>query len=414
LQIPEIRIIIGNMIPRLLEQTVVARSAALRKIVLILGARQVGKTTLLRAIEARLVGEGRRVRYLNCDVEEDRRAINTTSRTLLDRLAAGVDVALIDEAQRLDDPGLTLKLLYDLYPGLTVIATGSSSFDLRHRVTDALTGRCLDFIMFPLSLDEVLAAAGVRADLALRQPAADALLPDILLYGLYPEIYLAGDPRTRQLLLAKLVESYLFKDILAYQRVRYSQVIVDLARALAYQIGNEVNETELAGRLKIDRKTVLNYLDILEKSFVIIRLHPFSNNPRREIGRQSKIYFYDLGLRNALINDFNDLALRVDRGRLWENFLIVERLKHFANRGEAIRSHFWRAYSGAEVDYLEAVGGGVRAYEFKYGGGSLRAGGEAFRRAYDAAVHLINQDNYLDFIWGAEPISAESERVPRV
>lgn len=414
MQIPEIRIIIGNMIPRLLEQIILARSVALRKIILILGARQVGKTTLLRAIEARRVGEGQRVRYLNCDVEEDRRAINTTSRTLLDRLAAGVDVALIDEAQRLDDPGLTLKLLYDLYPGLTVIATGSSSFDLRNRITDALTGRCLDFIMFPLSLDEASAAAGVRADLALRQPAADALLPDILLYGLYPEIYLAGDPRTRQLLLAKLVESYLFKDILAYQRVRYSQVIVDLTRALAYQIGNEVNETELAGRLKIDRKTVLNYLDVLEKSFVIIRLHPFSNNPRREIGRQSKIYFYDLGLRNALINDFNDLALRADRGRLWENFLIVERLKYFANRGETIRSHFWRAYSGAEVDYLEAAAGGVRAYEFKYGGGLLRAGGEAFRRAYDTAVQLINQDNYLDFIWGAELISAESERAPRV
>lgn len=391
------------MIPRLLEQTVLARSAALHKIILILGARQVGKTTLLRAIEARLVDEGRRVRYLNCDVEEDRRAINTTSRTLLDRLAAGVDVALIDEAQRLDDPGLTLKILYDLYPRLTVIATGSSSFDLRNRVTDALTGRCLDFIMFPLSLDEVLAVAGVRSDLALRQPAADALLPDILLYGLYPEIYLAGDPRTRQILLTKLVESYLFKDILAYQRVRYSQVIVDLARALAYQVGNEVNETELAGRLKIDRKTVLSYLDILEKSFVIVRLHPFSNNPRREIGRQSKVYFLDLGIRNALINDFNDLAIRADRGHLWENFLIVERLKHFAHRGETLRSHFWRAYSGAEVDYLEVAAGDMHAYEFKYGGGALRAGGEAFSRAYNVPVQRINQENYLDFILGLAP-----------
>jgi predicted AAA+ superfamily ATPase len=386
------------MILRLLEQTVLERLAALHKIILILGARQVGKTTLLHAIETRLVGEGRRIRYLNCDVEEDRRAVNMTSRTLLDRLVTGVDATLVDEAQRLDNPGLTLKTLYDLYPQLVVIATGSSSFDLRNRVTDALTGRYLDFAMFPFSLGEVLAAAGVLSDLALRQPSADALLPDILLYGLYPEVYLAGDPKTRQLLLAKLVESYLFKDILAFQRIRYSQVIVDLARALAYQIGNEVNESELAGRLRVDRKTVVSYLDILEKSFVITRLHPFSHNPRREIGKQVKIYFLDLGIRNALINDFNDLAIRADRGRLWENFLIVERLKHFANRGETVRSHFWRAYGGAEVDYLEEAAGGVRAYKFKYGGGSLRAGGEAFRRAYGAAVRLVNQENYLDFV----------------
>lgn len=388
------------MIPRFVEQTVFERLSTLRKVILILGARQVGKTTLLRAIEARLMGEGKRIRYLNCDLEEDRRAINTTSRTLLDRLVAGIDTILIDEAQRLDDPGLTLKILYDLYPHLIVIATGSSSFDLRNRVTDALTGRYLDFYMYPFSLGEVLASSGVLADLAMRQPHADALLPDALLYGLYPEIYLEGDPKTRQLLLAKLVESYLFKDILTFQHIRYSQVIVDLARALAYQIGNEVNESQLAARLKIDRKTVVSYLDILEKSFVIARLHPFLNNPRREIGKLTKVYFLDLGVRNALINDFNDLAIRPDRGRVWENFLVIERMKHYASQGTASRSHFWRAYGGAEVDYVEDAADGLRAYEFKYGGGLLRAGGKAFERAYGTAVRLISQDNYLDFALG--------------
>jgi predicted AAA+ superfamily ATPase len=386
------------MIPRFLEETIIERCTSLHKVILILGARQVGKTTLLHAIESRLARAGRRVRYLNCDVEEERRAIDTTARTLLDRLVAGVDVVLVDEAQRLDNPGLTLKILYDLYPQLVVIATGSSSFDLRNRVTDALTGRYLDFTLFPFSLGEMLTASGVLSDLALRQPSADALLPGLLLYGLYPEIYLAGDPKTRQLLLAKLVESYLFKDILAFQRIRYSQVIVDLARALAYQVGNEVNETELASRLKIDRKTVVSYLAILEKAF---RLHPFSNNPRREIGKQAKIYFLDLGIRNALINDFNDLAIRADRGRLWENFLVVERLKHFANRGETVRSRFWRAYGGAEVDYLEETADGVHAYEFKVGAGSVRAGGDAFRRAYGVGVQLVNQENYLDFVLGS-------------
>ena len=388
------------MIPRFLEETVIERLTSLHKVILILGARQVGKTTLLRAIEYRLARAGRRVRYLNCDLEEERRAIDTTARTLLDRLVIGADVVLVDEAQRLDNPGLTLKILYDLYPQLVVVATGSSSFDLHNRVTDALTGRYLDFTLFPCSLGEMLAASGMLSDLALRQSSADALLPDLLLYGQYPEIYLAGDPKTRQLLLAKVVESYLFKDILAFQRIRYSQVIVDLARALAYQIGNEVNETELASRLKIDRKTVVSYLDILEKAFVITRLHPFSNNPRREIGKQAKIYFLDLGIRNALINDFNDLAIRADRGRLWENFLVVERLKHFANRGETVRSRFWRAYGGAEVDYLEETADGVHAYEFKVGAGSVRAGGGAFRRAYGADVQLVNQENYLDFALG--------------
>lgn len=389
------------MIPRILEQTVFQRLVSLHKVLLILGARQVGKTTLLHSIESRLIGEGRRVRYLNCDLAEERSAINTTARARLDRLVAGMDVLLVDEAQRLDDPGLTLKILYDLYPQLAVMATGSSSFDLRNRVTDALTGRYLDFTLFPLSLGEVLAAAGVLSDLALRQPTADALLPDVLLHGLYPEIYLAGDPKTRQLLLGKLVESYLFKDILTFQRIRYSQVIVDLARALAYQIGNEVNETELASRLKVDRKTVVSYLDILEKSFVIIRLHPFANNPRREIGKQTKIYFLDLGIRNALINDFNELAIRADRGRMWENFLVVERLKWFANQGETVHSRFWRAHSGAEVDYLEEAADSPHAYEFKYGSGPVRAGGEAFRRAYGTGVQLVNQENYLDFVLGA-------------
>jgi len=390
------------MIPRFIEQTIFERLTDLRKVILILGARQVGKTTLLSAIQARLANEGKRTRYLNCDLEEDRRAVNTTSRTLLDRLAAGTDAILLDEAQRLDDPGLTLKALHDLHPHLIIIATGSSSFDLRNRVTDALTGRYLDFLMLPFSLAEALAVTGALADPALRQPTADALLPDALLYGLYPEVYLEGSPKTRQLLLAKLVESYLFRDILAFHRIRFSQVIVDLARALAYQIGNEVNESELATRLKVDRKTVVSYLDILEKSYVITRLHPYSNNPRREIGKLAKIYFLDLGIRNALINDFNGLALRPDRGRLWENFLVIERLKHYASRGETPRSHFWRTYGGAEVDYLEIAGGGaVHAYEFKYGSGAARAGRHAFERAYDAAVQVVNQDNYLEFVLGA-------------
>ena len=387
------------MIPRLLEQEIYHWLTSLHRAVILLGARQVGKTTLLRSVQSRLENEGNQIRYLNCDLEEERQAINTTSRTLLDRLVAGKHALMVDEVQRLDNPGLTLKILVDLYPSLMLLVTGSSGFDLRNRMSETLTGRYLDFSLYPLSLPEVLQGSGVADDLALRKPAADALLPDILRYGLYPEIFLETNPTTRQLLLSRLVESYLFKDILAFQHVRYSQTIVDLARALAYQIGNEVNENELASRLKIDRKTVVNYIDILEKSFVITRLPPFSRNPRREIGKQHKIYFLDLGIRNALIGDFNDLSIRPDRGVVWENFLIIERRKAYLNRNRIVQARFWRTYSGSEVDYIEEVGADqIQAFEIKFGSSRLTRGAEAFARAYSHEVHLVNQENYLDFI----------------
>jgi predicted AAA+ superfamily ATPase len=387
------------MIPRLLENLVLQRMTTLHKVTILLGARQVGKTTLLHALQDRLTQKGKSIHYLNCDLEEERQAVDTTSRTLLDRLVAGKDVLLIDEAQRLANPGLTLKILVDLHPGLMIMLTSSSSLELHNRVSDALTGRCIDFHLHPLSLHEILQVAGVLNDPVLRKPIADQLLSELLRFGTYPEIYLEANPVTKQLLLSKLVESYLFKDILTLQRVRNAQAIIDLARALAYQIGSEVNENELAKRCKIDRKTVMNYIDILEKSFVIMRLPPFSRNPQREIGRQSKIYFLDLGIRNALIGDFNDLALRPDRDAVWENFLIIERIKTFINQGLSVQGRFWRSYRGAEVDYIEDIGAEqIRAYEFKFDSSSRSRGAESFKQAYSVEVELINQDNYLEFL----------------
>jgi hypothetical protein len=373
----------------------------LHKAILILGARQVGKTTLLQSLQKRLEEQGESVRYLNCDLEEERQAMDTTSRLLLDRLTAGKEALFIDEIQRLENPGLTIKILVDLYPRLKILVTGSSSFEMRNRLSDALTGRYLDFLLYPLSLLEVLADAGVGEDPALQKPGANALLPDILRFGLYPEVYLEPNPVLKQALLSRLVESYLFKDILAFQRIRYSQAIVDLARALAYQAGSEVNENELASRLKMDRKTVVSYINILEQAYVVMRLAPFSRNPRGEIGKQSKIYFLDTGIRNALIGDFNDLALRADRGALWENFLIVERYKGYLNRGQRVQGRFWRTYGGAEVDYIEeGFAGQLHAFEFKVGSSALGRGAEAFTRAYQTSVRLVNQETYLDFLSG--------------
>ena len=387
------------MIPRFIQKQVVDNLLSRHKIVLIFGARQVGKTTLLLIVQQELENSGRRVRYINCDIQEERQAINTTARALLDRLVQDKDVLLIDEAQNLDNPGLILKILYDLYPEVQFAATGSSSFDLRNRVSDPLTGRFIDFALYPLSFGEILAVAPIGADLAFRKPYADNLLENLLLYGLYPEIYTEADQSFRKEHLTRLVDSYLFKDIIAFDRIRRSQTVVDLTRALAYQIGNLVSETELASRLKIDRKTVMNYMEILEKSFVIVRLTPFSNNPRQEIGKQMKVYFTDLGIRNALIGDFNPLMVRSDVGALWENFVIIERLKFLAYQRQTTQPHFWRSYQGAEVDYLEVDGKAIKPFEIKYGvSTSLSRGAKTFQDAYSVPVKVVNRENYLDFL----------------
>ena len=385
------------MIPRLSGDLIFSSLVSSGKIILVLGARQVGKTTLVRDIGKRLEGEGKKILYLNCDLAEDGSAVNTNSKAILERLLSGIDVLLIDEAQRLDNPGLTLKIIYDNFPKVRVLATGSSSFDLKNKLSDPLTGRYLDFTLYPFSFTEALQIGTNIDNKALMKNHANALLPQVMLYGLYPEVYLSNTSEQKQGLLERIVESYLFKDILTFQKVKNSQAIKDLTKAIAYQIGSEVNENELSNKLKIDRKTVVSYLDILEKSYVIVSAHPYSKNPRREIGSHYKIYFTDLGLRNALIGDFNPIGLRGDAGSLWENFLFVERKKMFANQGKTVESNFWRSYSGAEVDYIEkAANEKIKAYEFKYNSGSLSKGAGSFSSEYGTKVQLINKENYLD------------------
>lgn len=376
------------MIPRLLEEILVKSLVNHRQIHLLLGARQVGKTTLLLSLKDGLIQRGRRVTYLNCDLAESLKAVDTTSLSSLQNLLKKTDFLFLDETQRLTNPGLTLKIIYDNLPTVRILATGSSSFDLKSKTVENLTGRFLDFTLFPLSVKEAVE----------KKAALTFLVEKFLLYGFYPQIYLTADPSEKQRLLQKIAESYLFKDILSFQRVRLSQAIVDLTKALAYQLGNEVNENELARRLKIDRKTVVNYLEILEKGFVIKRLYPFSKNPRREIGRNCKVYFLDLGIRNALIDDFNPLSLRNDVGALWENFLLTERLKKFANQNQPVETRFWRAYGGAEIDYLEKQKSAWRPFEFKFGAGKLSRSAFSFAKKYQLKVELINQENFGGFI----------------
>lgn len=385
------------MIPRFIEKPVISNLLTSKKIILVLGARQVGKTTLVKNIHKKL--GSKKILYLNCDIAEEIALINTTSKILLEQLLSKVEVLLIDEAQRLDNPGLTLKIIHDNFSHLRVLATGSSSFDLKNKLSDPLTGRYLDFTLYPFSFSEILKAGEFASNPLLLKNQVDALLPGVMTYGFYPDVYLEVNPEQKQILLEKIAESYLFKDILSFQRIKNPQAIQDLTKALAYQIGSEVNENELSNRLKIDRKTVVSYLDILEKAYVIVRVHPFSKNPRREIGRNCKIYFTDLGIRNALIGDFNPTELRSDIGFLWENFLFMERSKLLAGTSGKVSCYFWRSYSGAEVDYVEGFSGkAMQAFEFKYGGRTLSKGTKSFVNAYKLKVKLISKENYLDFI----------------
>ena len=378
------------MIPRFIQQNVVTALSELKKVVVIVGPRQAGKTTLLKSLKGIFESNDKKVTYLNCDLSEDLEKIDTNSLNLLSHLVQGTDYLFIDEAQRMDNPGLTLKIIHDNFSKVRVIATGSSSFEIKNKISDSLTGRYVDFHLLPLSLTEISTYEN--------STAPQSLTSDLMLYGGYPEIYLQKQPNLRQILLEKITQSYLFKDILAFSRIRHSEALINLARALAYQIGSELNENELANRLKIDRKTVLSYLDILEQSFVIHRLYPYSQNPRREIGRRYKIYFVDLGIRNSLIGDFNSLNIRGDTGALWENFLIMERRKSLHSSSELPpQTYFWRSYNGSEVDYLEINGGVISPWEFKYNSStSLSTGAKVFEKSYHTKIKRVDSKNYLD------------------
>lgn len=374
------------MIPRLLERNIL-KALKKNKIILIFGPRQVGKTTLLHSIKEKI--KTKKLLYLNADILEDKNLINSLSLTQLKKLTDDINYLFVDEAQNLDNPGLTLKIIYDNIKTVKIIATGSSSFDLKNKISDALTGRYLDFYLYPLSLTEV-------------SSKKDAVYQyqDLLIYGGYPEVYLTKKKEDKILLIKKIIDSYLFKDIFSFQKVRYSQVIQDLATAIAYQVGMEINENELSTRLKVDRKTIINYLDILEQAFLIKRLYPYSKNPRREIGKKYKIYFWDLGIRNGLIGDFNKLEVRQDLGQLWENFIIIEKIKHNFYHERFFKSYFWRGYGGAEVDYLEKseINSKILGYEIKYSSANLSRGAREFEKKYRIKVKLINKDNFVEFV----------------
>jgi hypothetical protein len=354
------------------------------KVVVLYGARQVGKTTLIRAIQEKHPADAM---YLNRDEPDIRSALSDKTSTELQRLLGGKTLILIDEAQRVKNVGLTLKLMVDNFPQIQVIATGSSSFDLSNDISEPLTGRKIEFNLYPLSIAELLTQ---QTPIEMQRS-----LEYHLRYGMYPGVLTHDDPAEA---LFEISKSYLYKDVLEYQAIKNPDLLRRLLQALALQIGSEVSFNELGSMLGMDRGTVARYLSLLEQGFVIFHLPPFSRNLRKELGKQRKVYFYDLGVRNALINNFNPLELRPDVGALWENFFICERLKAVHNQRRHPNIYFWRTYDGKEIDYLEEEGGRLAGFECKWGNEKWRIP-SAFTTAYpESDVEVVNRTNVFEFL----------------
>ena len=355
------------------------------KVVVIYGARQVGKTTLVREI-AKNWGD---FAYFNCDEPDIASALTEkTSSELIDFLGPK-RLVIIDEAQRVKNIGLTLKLLIDKYPDRQFLATGSSSFDLAGKINEPLTGRKRVFHLYPLSVTELIDASS--------QLEENRLLEKRLIFGLYPEVVFPRDDSEKTL--REITGSYLYKDILQLEQIRNQDIILDLLKALALQIGGEVSYNELGNLLQVDRKTVARYINLLEKAFVIFRIRPWHKNKRTEIGKLRKIYFYDNGVRNALINNLNPLNLRNDTGALWENFMMSEIIKAKSFTNDESDIHFWRTYGKQEVDYFEEKNGRITALEFKWSRNKKTKVPSVFAKLYpQATFSIVHRENYLDFI----------------
>ena len=375
------------MIPRMYFEPIREALIDGRKIVVLYGPRQAGKTTLIKSIIDQL---DFRTLFINADQQ---RYIDILSSRDLERmkwLIAGHEVLVIDEAQRVPDIGINLKILHDEMPQLRIIATGSSSFELANQVKEPLTGRILTFVLYPIGVCE----------LALSQNPFElqSQIEAFLRFGMYPERFsMQGADETANYLV-DIASSYLYKDVLELSNIRHSSKLHKLLQLLAHQIGAQVSLNELGQQLEMSKDTVGHYLDLLEQSFVIFRLPGFSRNLRKELSKMDKIYFWDTGVRNAVIDDFRPLSSRSDTGKLWENFLVSERRKWLAFHQKRGRSHFWRTYDQAEIDYVETKDGQIQAYEFKFFPKAARVP-QAWQLAYpEASFQVVHPENFWEFV----------------
>jgi len=358
------------------------------KALVIYGPHQVGKTTLLRNF---LAATSLKCRLDSGDNLRTQNLLSSLDFSQILPYAEGYELLAIDEAQAIPEIGNALKIIVDQIPEIRVIVTGSSSFELAGQIGEPLTGRKRTLTLYPIAQSEML--------LRYNRYELREKLEDFLIYGSYPEVVEAANRSDKIDIITEIADSYLLKDILALDRVKNSRTLVNLLRLLAFQVGGEVSLNKLATQLKIDVKTVQRYLDLLEKAFVIIRLGGFSRNLRKEVTRKNKFYFFDNGLRNALIAQFNRLDQRNDIGALWENFIFVERLKHRTYTSQHANMYFWRTYDQQEIDLVEERGGHLYGYECKWSTKKNISAPKSWLKTYtEASFQVITPDNYLDFI----------------
>ncbi len=374
-----------KILPRIL-QSQIEESLFKGKIIILYGARHVGKTTLCKEILKKYPQNNK---YINCELLQNKTALETTNDEKLKDFLGSAKLVILDEAQKIKDIGLVLKIIADTFPETQIIATGSSSFELANKTSESLTGRARRYLLYPFSVQEIRQEEDLF-DL-------NAKLENILRFGTYPSVFgCSEDEATEELL--EIASNYLYKDILEFSGLRKPDLILNLLKALSLQLGNEISASELANLLNQNSHTIENYLTLLEQSFIIFRIRSFSRNLRKEIGKNYKVYFYDLGIRNSLIQNFNQLDLRNDIGALWENFCVLERIKCNSNNRIFANYYFWRTYDQKEIDFVEERGGKLFGYEIKWGNKKCKEP-KLWKETYpNAEFKIINGDNYLDFI----------------
>jgi len=374
------------LIPRLIADSVLNDIIRSGKVILIYGPRQAGKTTLAGLI---LEKTGLKTLVVNADQLKYVDILSSRDLSKLKSLVHGYDVLFIDEGQRVPDIGLNLKILHDMLPQLKILVTGSSSFLLSDRVIESLTGRKKVYTLLPVSLGEL--------SKTYNSFELNDQLEERLIYGQYPEVINLIGYNEKEDYLREITSSYIYKDILELEHIKYPFKIRDLLRLLAFQTGSQVSIPELGRQLGLNRETVERYLYLLEQSFVIFRLSAFSRNLRKEISKSQKFYFYDNGIRNLLTDNLHALKMRNDIGALWENFILSERKKKLLYDNKHTHNYFWRTYSGTEIDYIEEYQGKLSAFEIKYNKSKTKAP-LVWQQQYGKDFQVINKENYLDFI----------------
>ncbi len=375
-------------IPRAIEESIIKKLKP-NKVIVLLGARRVGKTLLLKHLIDHAIHEP--FEFLNGEDMAVQALLAQRTAENYKRLLGDKKLLIIDEAQKVDGIGQILKFMVDSIEGLKVIATGSSVFDLANKLGEPLTGRKYTFKIFPLAQMEYSSIENIIQ--------TKARLEERLIYGSYPELVHLPSNEEKAAYLNEMVDAYLLKDILEFDGIRNSDKMFDLLRLIAFQIGKEVSLDELGRQLALSRNTVEKYLDLLSKVFVIYKLSGFSRNLRSEISKTNRWYFYDNGIRNALIRNFNPLAIRNDAGELWENYVLSERVKYQNYTNKQAGNFFWRTYEQQEIDWIEESGGKLMAYEIKWNPAKTARVPTAWAKAYpESSFQVIHPENYLDWI----------------